>query len=62
MQTTEKNFVDFGDDVFVLVDGKIFVKFARMFELIEKSNSLEELEAICGADLNYIVATYLEQK
>lgn len=59
---TEKDFVDFGNDDFVLVDGKIFVKFARVFELIEDSDSLEGLKAICGADLNYIVATYLEQK
>lgn len=58
---SEKEFVDFGDNDFVLVDGKIFVKFARIFELIENSNSLEGLEAICGADLDYIVATYLEK-
>ena len=58
---SEKEFVDFGDNDFVLVDGKIFVKFARIFELIENSNSLEGLEAICGADLDYLVATYLEK-
>lgn len=57
---SEKDFVDFGSNDFVLVDGKIFVKFAKIFDLIEKSDSLEELETICGADLDYIVATYLE--
>ena len=56
-----KKFVDFGNDDFVLDDGKIFVKFARIFELIEDSDSLVGLETICGADLDYIVATYLEQ-
>jgi len=57
-----RELTDFGNDDFVLVDGKIFVKFARIFDLIEKSGSLESLEAICGADLNYIVATYLERR
>lgn len=58
----ERELTDFGSKDFVLVDGKIFVKFARIFELIEDANSLESLEAILGADLNYIVATYLERK
>lgn len=56
---TEKRFDKLGED-FCLVDGKIFVKFARIFELIEDAECLESLEAICGADLDYIVATYLE--
>lgn len=58
----ERELTDFGSKDFVLVDGKIFVKFARIFELIEDANSLESLEAILGADLDYIVATYLERK
>ena len=58
----ERELTDFGSKEFVLVDGKIFVKFARIFELIEDAESLESLEAILGADLNYIVATYLERK
>ena len=58
----ERELTDFGSKEFVLVDGKIFVKFARIFELIEDANSLESLEAILGADLDYIVATYLERK
>lgn len=58
----ERELTDFGSKDFVLVDGKIFVKFARIFELIEDAESLESLEAILGADLNYIVATYLERK
>lgn len=61
IRMTEKEFVSLNDD-FCLVDGKIFVKFARIFELIEDTDSLESLETICGADLNYIVATYLEPK
>lgn len=56
---TNKRFATLDED-FCLVDGKIFVKFARIFELIEDAECLESLEAICGADLNYIVATYLE--
>lgn len=58
---TEKRFVSLNDD-FYLVDGKIFVKFARIFELIEDADSLESLELICGADLDYTIATYLEPK
>ena len=58
---SEKRFESLNDD-FCLVDGKIFVKFARIFELIDDANSLESLEAICGADLDYTVATYLEPK
>ena len=56
---TEKRFESLDDD-FCLVNGKIFIKFARIFELIEDADSLESLEAICGADLDYTVATYLE--
>ena len=55
---TEKRFSKLDED-FCLVDGKIFVKFARIFELIEDAECLESLEAICGTDLDYIVATYL---
>ena len=55
---TEKWFSKLDED-FCLVDGKIFVKFARIFELIEDAECLESLEAICGTDLDYIVATYL---
>ena len=58
----EKDLNDKLNEDFCLVDGKIFVKFARIFELIEDAECLESLEAICGADLNYIVATYLEPK
>lgn len=58
----ERELTDFGSKDFVLVDGKIFVKFARIFEQIEDTSSLESLEAILGADLDYIVATYLKPK
>lgn len=55
---TENQFNKLNED-FCLVDGKNFVKFARIFELIEDA---ESLEAICGADLDFTVATYLEPK
>ena len=58
----EREFTDIGAEEFVLVDGKIFVKFARIFELIDGTDSLESLEVLLGADLNYVVATYLEEK
>ena len=56
-----KEFVDINDK-FCLVDGKIFVKFAYIFEQIDDMENLESLEAILGADLDYVVATYLEPK
>lgn len=57
----ERKFTDITDD-YVLVDGKIFVRFAQIFEKVEDASSLESLEAILGADLDYLVATYLEVK
>lgn len=56
-----KEFVEINDK-FCLVDGKIFVKFAYIFERIDDMENLESLEAILGADLNYVVSTYLEPK
>jgi len=58
--TTEKRFTDFGHKDFCLVDGKIFVRLSKIFEDIENREDLKEFETILGADLNYIVATYLE--
>ena len=58
---SERKFIDITDD-YVLVDGKIFVRFAQIFEKIENASSLESLETILGADLDYLVATYLEAK
>lgn len=56
-----KEFVEINDK-FCLVDGKIFVKFVYIFERIDDMENLESLEAILGADLNYVVSTYLEPK
>ena len=57
----ERKFTDITDD-YVLVDGKIFVRFAQIFKRVEDASSLESLEAILGADLDYLVTTYLEAK
>ena len=57
----ERKFTDITDD-YVLVDGKIFVRFAQIFKRVEDASSLESLEAILEADLDYLVATYLEAK
>ena len=58
----QKEFVDFGNSEYCLVDGKIFVKLSKIFEMIERYESLEEFETFLGMDLDYIVATYLEEK
>ena len=62
MTEKEKEFVDFGNSEYCLVDGKIFVKLSKIFEMIEKYENLEEFEVFLGIDLNYIVATYLEKR
>lgn len=59
---SDRELVEFGQEDFVLVGNKIFVKFARIFEEIEDADSLEGLNAILGAYLDYTVATYLEPK
>ena len=62
MTEKQKEFVDFGDSEYCLVDGKIFVKLSKIFEMIERYEDLEEFENLLGIDLDYIVATYLEKK
>ncbi len=48
------------DELYALVDKKIYIKLATVFELIEKYDSLDELENFLGFDMSYIINTYLE--
>lgn len=48
------------DESYALVDKKIYIKLATVFEMIEKYDSLNELENFLGFDMNYIIHTYLE--
>lgn len=59
---SEKEFTDIGNSEYCLVDGKIFIKLSKVFEMIERYEDLEEFETFLGLDLDYIVATYLEKK
>ena len=45
---------------YALVDKKIYIKLSTVFEMIEKYDSLDELENFLGFDMNYIINTYLE--
>ena len=59
---SEKELTDIGNSEYCLVDGKIFIKLSKVFEMIERYEDLEEFETFLGLDLDYIVATYLEKK
>ena len=48
------------NESYALVDKKIYIKLATVFEMIEKYDSLEELENFLGFDMEYIINTYLE--
>ena len=56
-----KEFVEINDK-FCLVDGKIFVKFAYVFERIDDMENLESLEAILGADLKLCCSNIFRTK